>query len=414
MKKIILLISLAVGIYACQQDWTAESPLPADPGTESRETAEKVPLSFRISLPSEVLGNTTLEPMSRAGSEENLSKLDNAYKAVLIKYTDSKWIIDTVISGWIDTSLVTHYPWGSTSNELYVKKNTPLPTVQMALRPGLYKMGFFLNVLQMRWNEALKPGYVVSENPSITSQDNLPHAYLFGIQTSTDYQNLNYINMNREPFAGMATFEVGKNNDLHTPGSQPTIDIPMIRKVARMRFLLKTNPDFPNSKDGRAFSNTAYTIYATLKSDASHPFCDGANVLGGVYYAPTSTTTLRMMVSTSGKLSTSPENNASYYMMLPGGSTYLTPYVMIDETQTEGIPCNVKIEKITGQSGGWGYKMKDNTPDTPITIKPNSIHGIVIEVDFDTDPPEYLVAYAKLVPGEDPDLLFPPFYEWNN
>lgn len=358
-------------LQACQQEYP-EIPDPA----VSLPPAGKANIALVPTLGAEILQGTETEPMTRA-QNLILTRLINRYHVVIIKKSDTKWIIDTLIIGKIDTTMKDNF----IPARINVYDTSSLPVIRLALRPGTYKAGFFLNANGQDWNPLLKPGYVVAEKDNITPEDELPVAYTYKIQTSTAYQNYQCIMLNDEPFAGWTTFTVGKNDTLRQTGPLPEQKLTLNRRATRLRYVLKDTSvnatllgqEFPPLE----ISNTAYYLKAVLNAPKTTPFCQGLNILGGGYYPrDTVCTSLTIYISTTGFYFVSPLNGKKYHLATPANSTYNTTCILMDEYYPAGLQCDITNIVISSQ------------PEEPIfyydgsisrTFKLNGVCGVIFE-----------------------------------
>lgn len=333
-------------LQACQPE-SMEIPEPAiAQPAEGKATIALVP-----TLGAEILQGSETEPMTRA---QNLVRtiLVNRYHVVIIKKSDTKWIIDTLIMGKIDPSINDKYQ----PAKLNVYDTSSLPVIRLDLRPGTYKAGFFLNANDQDWNPLLKPGYVVAEQDEIKPEDNLPVAYTYKIQNTPGFQNYGCIQLSFEPFAGWTSFTIGKNDTLRQNKRLPEQNLTLHRRATRLRYVL-IDTAVNATLNGQGFppleiTTTAYYLKADLKVPKTTPFCQGLNILGGGYYPrDTVCTSLTIYISTTGYYFVSPLNGKKYHLATPANSTYCTNCILMDENYPEGLNCDIANIVISSQPG---------------------------------------------------------------
>lgn len=405
MKKILYILILTAGMFSCEKGSVdiQPDPVPAN---------DKIQVTFTPSLTETFSYDTEMTPMTRAGYDKYLTGLSNKYKAVIIKYTDQKWIVDTVLEDYINTQR----QWQS----IIVTATTQLSPIVTELRPGIYKMGLFINFSGVKWNSDLKKGYIVSSEPDILpTTSGLPAAYTVEFADKPQNQDPpeGSLEINRELFAGMTSFTVGKNNDLHAAGQSGNILVKLQRQVSRYRFLLRVRekddlPDFPS---------TNYWFRGNITCNEGDRFCDGINLLGGPFYSDgPGCTSMPFYACTSGNYFLSPTDNRLYFLSISAleripanitNSTNYAPFILTDNTQTSGIPCKIENIVISGQANEAIFKYNENLD---FILKPNSVIEKVFEVkipiEWDSSDNSF-----RIIHPDDPNEgnIFPPFYEWN-
>lgn len=407
IKYIGLLFAGSLLWQACQNE-NLDFPAPALPQT----TPEKVTFALIPTLKPDVLQETEILPMTRA---KNLirTRLLNHFQAVIIKKTDNKWIVDTLITGKIDPAISDFY-FRAIIN---VYDSVSLPALRLDLRPGTYKAGFFLNANNQDWNPNIQPGYVVSEKEDITPEDDLPVAYTYKIQEDPHFYNYKYTMLTEEPFAGWTSFTIGKNDTLEQTGSLPSQQLTLERRATRFRYLLKDTTviarlegyEFPLS-----FVTTPHFLRANLKVPQETPFCQGLNILGGGYYPRDSVcTSLGLYISTSGDWYSSPVNNRNYLMVIPENSTYRSYYILMDEYYPEGVDGKIENIYISANSGGLQYIYEGSISRK---FRLNHLSGVIFEPSpREAAVPNGLESTFYLEEDTDADAvkLFDPYFELN-
>lgn len=406
MKKILYILIMTAGLFSCEKGSVDVQPVPVPAN-------DKIQVTFTPSLTETLSYDTEMTPMTRAGYDRYLTGLNNKYRAVIIKYTDQKWIVDTVLENYINTQR----PWQS----IIVSATTQLSPIVTELRPGIYKMGLFINFNGVKWNSDLKKGYVVSSEPDILpTSGGLPAAYTVEFADKPQNQDPpeGSLEINRELFAGMTSFTVEKNNDLHAADQPGNIQVKLQRQVSRYRFLLRLR----EKDDLRDFPSTNYWFTGNITCNEGERFCDGINLLGGPFYNENGPgcTSMPFYACTSGNFFRSPTDNRLYFLSLSAlesippninNSTNYAPFLLTDNTQTSGISCKIENILISGQSGEAVFKCNENLD---FILKPNSIIEKVFEVKIPIEWEPTTNCYTIIHP-DDPNEgnIFPPFYEWN-
>lgn len=385
---------------ACQKD-----PLEINESSPSPEIPDMATISLAPSLDPDILQESDITPMPRANNLI-LTQLKRDYNIVIIKKTDQKWVIDTLITGKLEGN-------GNMYSKIDVYATTALPVIKLSLRPGTYKAGFFFNANEQNWNPDIKSGFIVSEKEDITPQDELPYAYTYFIQNMDNYLNYNQIMLNEEPFAGWTSFTIQKNDSLQQTGVLPRQKLTLKRKATRFRYLLK-NTKYEIEKDYFIeFGNTNHFFKGQFNVSKETPFCQGLNLLGGGYYPQDSTlTSVMMYISTSGKLFTSQVDHMDYFMCIPANSTYRSYYLLMDEYSPQTIDCEITNILITAQQGSPMFVYDGSIQRT---FKLNQISGIVFEVTPEIKEIIDGIPVYKIKEVTDADAvgLFGPYFELN-
>lgn len=406
LKYIGILLSSSLFLLSCQKELEIDTPdlLPS--------SSEKVTITLVPTLGAEVLQETEIMPMTR-GQNRVRTRLINRYQTVIIKKTDNKWIIDTLIKGKINPDLKDQY----IPSIINVYDTLSLPPLRLALRPGKYKAGFFLNANAQNWNPNLKPGYIVSQKADITPDDDLPVAYTYKIQEDSTFQNYKCTMLNEEPFAAWTSFSIEKNDSLQQNKPAPKQILSLKRRATRFRYLLKdtsVNITINNDKFQMVFENTNYFFKADFNVPKETPFCQGLNILGGGYYPKDSLcTTLKIYISTSGNLYSSPEDHHKYQMAIPVNSTYRSYYILMDEYYPQGVECTISNIKLSGASQRPNFIYDGNIT---MNFRLNHISGVI----FEPSPREAAIIngynstfYIERNTEADAVKLFDPFFELN-
>ncbi len=403
----ILIVGLVL-LLSCEKEFP-KLDFPVNNGHEPGTAT----VTLQPTLNAAILQESEIVPMTRA---ENLirTRLINRFQTVIIKKTDHKWVVDTLIKGKINPS-INDSDWYPTIIDVY--DTVTLPAIRLNLRPGTYKAGFFLNANFQDWNPAIRPGFVVSEKEDISPQDPLPYAYKYKIQQDPKYQNYGCTMLNEEPFAGWTAFTIHKNDTLQQTDPLPVQVLTLKRRATRFRYLLKDTAvrlQFDGYPLDLKFGNNAYYLRSDFIVPKETPFCQGLNILGGGYYpADTVCTSLATYLSTYGPWYSSPVNHKKYQMVIPGNSTYRSYYILMDEYYPDGIQCQISNITLSGSVGEFSF-IYDGTISRKFRL--NHISGIIFEPS-----PRGLAIYdgyqSSFYMEEDTKTdavgLFDPFFELN-
>ena len=292
-------------------------------------------------------------------------------------------------------------------------RTTSLPNIRLALRPGTYEAGFFLNANEQNWNPDIEPGFVVSEKEEITPEDDLPYAYTYLIQKNSGFVNYNQIMLNEEPFCRVDLFyRTEKRYLLQQTGPIPRQTLILKRKATRFRYLLRHTKVEAGNNYYIEFGQTAHYLRAQFKVSPETPFCQGLNILGGGYYPRDSLlTSVVMNISTSGSFYTSSVDGLDYQMCIPANSTYLSYYLLMDKSVPDGSDEITDIF-MAGQSDKPAYAYNGSIKRR---FWLNRISGVVFELTPDIK--EIMngrpVYYIKEITDADAVGLFDPYFELN-
>ena len=407
MKKLFFYISLIACTWACEKDQIDEIT-PTEIGGKNGKTT----VVFQTEIPGLTDYATTLEPMSRAGLDTIKTIINPRYRAIIIKWTNQKWVIDTILFSSFNSNSWSPY---------IIRNNTTLPPISVELRPGKYKIGLFLNAdYNLTFLNTLKIGQVVSNNETIGKDDILAPAYKLSVSSD------NAQTIKDEVFSGSIEFTVGKNDHLENSGPTRPTRINVTRKVSRFRYLLKEHLPEDSISDIDFFS-TQYDVLAHLETTSETPFCDGLDILGRPHYHIDSTYTRLIMYMSDGANRFESEKDHRIYHMTFGtnppvitGSfpTYAFPFILTDDTKPEGIPITLTSLRITGQANGYSpvYKLPDDFTQS-FVLKPNSILQTIYEVvgrdsTYKNEKDE-VGYYLRLVNDPDAKDLFHAYFELN-
>lgn len=392
MKKLIGWVCLGICLTACEEE-------------ETNYTGESGKYSFSISLSLatdvRLQTETDYVPMATKAEDEIKTIIDENLQYMVLKKIDSEWYVDSY-GGFIPGKISPI----STKKKIY--GNESIGTIDLTLTPGDYNLLVVANGSQVVWNPDLKPGYKVSKQTEQGKEIAYAFTYYY-IPTSSSFFNKGYPQLSYEIFTDSYPFTVTKTGDLHTdPLSKKRHPI-LSRKVSRFRLILK---DVRFSTEKICFDNTEhFADLELIAKDNNRPFCDGIDCLGNAYYKQEPTTKFRMFMSTYSKWQDS--GGSGYQLVLRTHSTYTGVFILTDEKNVTGIPYDICLKGITGQSGGFTYYY--NELITGHTLYPNSIDGVVFQPTNVSESVPGTKGNVKLeqVPNENAVDLFGPFYEVN-
>lgn len=393
-EKIIgMLVCIFILLLACTERDETDSLI-------NREIMGKDLVNVSLSLSSlpemKIEGNTDYRPMGTRASGNVRSIINNMYKCLVIKEIESKWYVDTLLQPTLTND--------SRFDKLKVTDDTRFNDLQLTLRPGHYRVLVVLNFQATKWNTALVPGAIVKGET-----DTVAHAYTYSFQEDDFYWNLGMRQVRYEVFAGTADFIVNKTSDLHSTPINGNTKVKLTRKVMQMRYLLK---DEPSAKYNLNFSNTQYTVYATLKTNqADKFFCDGLDCWGDAYYNHQNPTT-ELQMCTCLDPNFWKATNGKGYQIISNHVTIYSPFVFTDNSTQ--VSYRLEDIRVTGQSGDFRFAYPNPIPG--LTLKNNTIQPIVfrttdlMEDIFAAPDTEVTLEYLE---DESKQSLFDPYYECN-
>lgn len=387
--KIGWMAIIALVFMACQQDkWEMDESL-------SVQKEEMIPVTFNISLASGMKLDSEIVPMNitRAEGDTVLSHLSNAYKAIVVKKIDTRWIIDRIVS----STLMEGSPW----SEILLKRTDILEPLQLELRPGKYRLVIFLNASSGKWNQTLKPGMVVEDEKGTVERPQVMEYFIGGVE----YPNRDLRTLSREIFTGYVDFSVQKTDHFNADPYENLHSVQVTRKVGCFRIILKENPG------ERKYGDTEQSFRATFVAADGMYFPDGLDIWGNAWYDKTN---LCRSIDVC-MISRYPAGRTDYLVSSWVGVTVFSPYYFADD-RTEGLPYTVRNIRITGQSGVpyQVFRFKDDYVASRI-LRASYIDGIVLQPTDETYADEETQTGVCLVEvNEDPAKLFGPFMEWNN
>lgn len=386
MERIYILLLSALSMAGCTKT------------EEIRPDGDLVPVTFNLGTELGIDQNIEVRPVTRA--VQTVAKLDNAYRVLILKKIDSRWILHRIEDGLLDTSK-------DQGKELKVSEGFVPDPYRTELTPGRYRIVTIINPDGAKWNEVLHLGAVVADEND--PQKTTPPALTYRIETADRYVNFGERYLGGEIFVGTADFTVSKSGTIgQSPDRQITVTCQ--RRVARFRILLKNKVvnDINNAINTENYVRTLFT------AKENKVFCDGIDAMGNPYYnKATPTYAMKVNVTCNGNLYESPVNGENYMMI--NWHSNVPSYFWFTDPDVE-VPFDLKLESITEQSPG---PIRFCNEQYPLTLKNNAVTGIVYEADGTFYEQNGIWHFGlrqscdDTGQPEDPALLFDPFYEWN-
>lgn len=389
-KRWIWIISAAILLLgACEREYGEREEI-------SPETGETVTVSLQMTLGSGMETDFDILPMleSQAVKDSVLTRIYNEYRALVIKKIDGRWIIDQVVTAYLDAD--------PKHDELLwdVKRNTSFLPLKLELRPGFYRIVVFFNYQAGKWNDELKTGTIVEDenNPDAP----IPPAWTYFVG-GKGFENKDCFALNKELFTGQAEFSVEKTDDLHSAPYPSEWKIKMVRRVCCLRGVLKESP--PGEVP---FITTMHVFYTTLVADPGNKIPEGLDIWGKAWYNQSNPLTrTKLCWSTDGWVVAG--NGINYMFSLPNAHIFV-PFYIVGE---EGLSCSFTELVVTGQSDNFSYRGKEGSA-IHRELQPGFIDGFVLKTlkqqpDPVGKPKEYYVEEIN----EKPSDLFGPYREWN-
>lgn len=386
MERIYILILSAIFMAGCTKT------------EEIRPDGDPMPVTFNLGTELGIDQNIELRPVTRAA--QTVAKLDNAYRVLILKKIDSRWILHRIEDGLLDTSK-------DQGKELKVSEGFVPDPYRTELTPGRYRIVTIINPDGAKWNEVLHLGSIVADEND--PQKTTPPAITYRIEMSERYVNYGERYLSGEIFVGTADFTVSKSGTIgQSPDRQ--ISVACQRRVARFRILLK-------NKENNGINNAVNTenyVRTLFTAKENKVFCDGIDAMGNPYYnKATPTYAMKVNVTCNGNLYESSVNGENYMMI--NWHSNVPSYFWFTDPAVD-VPFDLKLESITEQAGG---PLRFCNEQYPLILKNNAITGIVYEADGTYYEQNDIVHFGlrQSCDGagqpEDPALLFDPFYEWN-
>lgn len=386
-NNIIKYICLALLLAACQED---EALLP-----DLSESTDRFEVTIPLGIAPETGWSyeTDYVPMQTRSEEFQPALVDKQFAGLVMKEIDGAWYVDTLQFWNLDG--IIKVP--KTSVYLLSKENN-IGKIDLILSPGHYKILVITagKYSPVRWNKALKRGYLVKGTPM--NEKNIPYACTYVQEQIGEH---NYSILSREIFAGVTDFTVSKAGDLHSSPGNQNDKLMLTRRVSKYRFALEG----PRA-DGTAFPDTQHYFYLHLSTTSPYGFCEGIDCFGKSYYPEETNQEIKMHMSTTIYRTSPNFSNEKYQLLTPYNSTYSSQYLFIDPDKKEGVPLQISFFHLSGQSGGPSYAFEDKFPEQ--TLYPNSITGFVLQAKGKDDKYEYSIT---LKPDRDITKIFSPTVE---
>ena len=391
IRKILWLLFL-LPVVACQKD---EPVAPNNPD-KLQDGRVKVRFVPQASLDLE----TEIHPMKGTTRATEIVRIIayNTYRCLILKKIDSRWVVDTLVRAFLRPPTASTYA-SQEREESSFTGELPDQGFEVQLRPGDYKAVAVVNHRTTELNESLPPGTVVADE----SDPNFPVPFLVRYRFETDSTRIEwgYRLTLREVFAGSQDFTVDKTGDLHTAPGGGKVVIPLTRRTAKFRPLLKEYKENPDLN----FHTTQYTATYVCHATTDAPFCEGVNALGGPYYSPERLRDLPVYLSISDKWRESPEAPGQWYHIPLTNVTTFSIFFFTDPNVP--VPYRIDGMRIQGASGDTPYYF---TGSIERTFAYNRIDGVVLTPNgnFLQDSREFEL---REVTDEKAAELFPSFYE---
>lgn len=398
-RNTLLLIAISLFFLACE-----EERLPGE-GESTVTEGDAVPVKFNVEL--DLGSETEYVPMTRAEQPKNLTRVTGGQQDyLLLKLVNDGWYIDKK-GTWKIEGLTYDYGY-------FVTATTSWSPIEMELRPGTYRLAVFLNSRSLARDETLKEGSRVADKDT----DVRDFQCFLTYETQQQYVKPSYL-LTNEVFTGYVEFRVNKNDNLHTDTPERSFHVLLTRKVGQFQFLMKKTP----GKDGSVIK-TPYNMSAVLKAKPDDPFVKGINVLGLPYLDKQSPLiSIEYVTYTQGRPEGWRTDKAGReYQMMETGSSVPAFFLIADPEDKEGVPFEIEVARISGQSGNDWYQY--TTPVSKV-LKANQVCGVAFESSGNRlypDPQsqdEYCAVIAQLATDdagrtlEESEFLFPPYYIWN-
>lgn len=408
-EKIIgMLVGIFILLLACSERDENESLI-----NSGIMGTEKVDVSLSLSLPElQIESNTDYRPMStRTTDNEVKALIDNEYRCLVLKEIGGTWYVEAYVEPLLQKEV---------TGVLKVKETPPVfDNLQLALRPGHYRVLVILNSGFTTWNKKLVPGAVVKNQ-----SDTITHACTYRFQEKdAPFANRGERQLSKEIFSGTAEFTIEKTSDVHSPVSiTGETKIALTRKVAKLRFLLKDHPAVVEKVTNNGdtvrtdynFTNTQYTIRSTIKvTQEGERFCDGLDCWGKAYYnRKKPTTQMRIIIDTNQYWQTT--SDGRQYKIPLSNVTIYSPFVFTDTTKIVSYQLGDML--ITGKSESPSTQYVYSGPVAEFKLENNTIQPLVFQATNqvvykkEDDANEVTLEFLQ---DESSEELFGAYYECN-
>lgn len=304
IRKAIIILSVICTFAACQQDFLEQSG--ANSTSSVNEDLEKV--TFTFSFQEQMKQDTEYTPM-RAPSVQNSIRYSlafrNYYKVMVAKEVDDHWVIE-----YLQNHKITQNQeyW----NKIGIVDGSSFGLLEVALRPGKYRMVIFTGADLFQWNPALKVGTVIGHISDPSSD--LPWAATYIISNgSYPSPPARELYIGEELFTGKVDFTIDKSDNVHSYPVARSYPIDMYRRVGRFFIALEDDPTSPNNYP---VINSKH-IFGRLRvaDDSQYTLCPGLDVWGEPQYRDDLVLNRIYYKTVAAKYSNeSPFNNKNYFV----------------------------------------------------------------------------------------------------
>ncbi|MDR2947755.1 MAG: hypothetical protein LBV71_00975 [Prevotella sp.] len=363
IRKIILLLGIAMWIISCQQD---DQELDMSGGNTNN--GDGIPVKISLSIEDGIDNQTGYIPMKVGTEDEVKLKISNLYRIIIMKKIGNKIIIDSLATGIADNSL---REWDAAS----FKKGDNLSDLSLVLTPGEYYLSIFTGFNKLMWNSHIKKGGVVADDSSDGTHD---YACTYGIG-ATSYSNVGVKYVSEEIFSGTTHFIVNKTEDLHS-NPDPVLEnikVTLKRNVTKYRMVLH---DYDGVDPNDAFESnfSEPIIRGNMTALNGTKFVDGLDIWGDPWYDQDTPTT-EMEYCTETKSSMITFGNERYYFSTHGTRVH-APYFF----SKEGDEVEVRFSNLRVYFGSNSrYYRYNETIDA--TLMHNNVDGIIFTPGSETD-----------------------------
>lgn len=355
-NKIILLLSISIWLFSCQQN---EPDILID---DKKGTEEKVPVNISVGF-DDLVFQTDYVPMKN-GTDANEVKvmISKLYRIVLMKEVEDKIIIHSLLTGVTDENI---RDWESSS----YKAGESLKDIPLVLTPGKYYVTVFTGYTKLTENGNLKEGLIVAD---ATKDGTETFAYTYGIGEKS-YSNVGMKYIGQEIFTGHTNFTVKKTEDLHSNADKglDSINITLNRCVTKYRIILHDTPD---QEINNAFANNSSEAIIKAHFTATKgKFVDGLDIWGNPWYNP-QTEMKEIPYCTETKSTMIPIGEDKYFFST-FGARINAPYFF----SKEGDDVEVEISNIKVLFGSNSRYYQYYGPNLTAKLIHSNIDGIILK-----------------------------------
>ena len=397
MIRYIIALGFILSLMAsCSQD-DNEYTDSLNSGTDT----DAVPVAFQLSLDQSMETETGYLPMKSEPVDAGYKTvISNFYKVYIIKEVGTKWIIEKIIDQKIDPddtyNIKNH---GITSSAPFHSFNTDL-------RPGKYRMTIYTGAKNMTFNDELKLGAIVedSSNPTLETPWACTYKYISG-----GYIHPGWRHIQEEIFTNTIPFTIAKTEDVHSAPKPNTFPVSLHRMVSKLRILLHYEKKPINQHQFETTEPNA--IGADLKTLDGKVFCMGLDIWGQPFYKNPFNGTNGGEYITNMKYAVScwqrPEAPAiigadgNEYIMGMKTTRQFSAFYFSDPAQETPVSLS-EIE--VSASSTFPLRYVYAHPNTgymeapiDITLKHNSIHGVIFSCGDDSWPGNQGLTYVNML-----------------